>query len=264
MSIGKPLREKREERKLSVADVSSGTRVNKKYIQALEDENFLLIPSQVYAKGFLKAYANFLGLDSKSLVDELVGFYKKREESKRIASPATKITKIISMPKMPNLPALPEMPKMPKLPTIQYDKNTMYIALLSSFVLIFLISVYGYVSTHQKRDVPIKVNPPAAVKAETVKVLAKKIAANSAEIAAKSKVEVKIETTGRSWITVTSGAKELYSDTLEPGMKLRFVGKEIKVKAGNGGAVKIYVDGNSLGLMGQDGVVSEKTYRASE
>jgi transcriptional regulator with XRE-family HTH domain len=247
VSIGKLLREKREERKLSVADVSAGIKVNKKYIQALEDENFPLIPSQVYAKGFLKAYAHFLGLDAKSLVDELAAFYKNREEGNKAAVSAPKITRMISVPKMPNLPKMPDMPK------LKFDKNTMYIALLSFFVLIFLLSIYGYVLSHQRRAVLIKANPPATGKIIPAKVPAKE-----------GKIEVKIETIGRSWLSVTSGTKELYSETLEPGMKLRFVGKEIKVKAGNGGAVKIYKDGNFLGLMGQEGVVSERTYRASE
>ena len=256
MSIGKLLREKREERELSVADVSAGTKVNKKYIQALEDENFLLIPSQVYAKGFLKAYAHFLGLDAKSLVDELMAFYKNREEWKKAAVSVPKISKMISFPKFPSLP------KMPNLPKIEYDKNTRYVALLSLFVVLFLVSVYGYVSIHKKSVVTIKANPPATGKIIPAKVPAAIALAKSA--VKEGKVEVKIETTGRSWISVSSGAKELYSETLEPGMKLRFVGKEIKVKAGNGGAVKIYVDGNFLGLMGEDGVVSERTYRASE
>ena len=247
MSIGNILREKREERKLSVANVSVETKINKKYIQALEDENFLLIPSHVYAKGFLKAYANFLGLDAKILIDELAAFYKNREEGNKAAVSATKITRMISVPKFPNLP------KMPDLPKLKFEKNTMYIALLSFFVFIFLLSVYGYVLSHQKRTVLIKANPPATGKIIPAKVPAKE-----------GQIEVKIEAIGRSWISVTSGAKELYSETLEPGMKLRFVGKEIKVKAGNGGAVKIYVDGNLLGLMGQDGSVSEMTYRASE
>jgi len=247
VSIGKILREKREERELSVATVSVETRINKKYIQALEDENFLLIPSQVYAKGFLKAYANFLGLDAKSLIDELAAFYKNREEGRKAAVSATKITRIISVPKFPNLP------KMPDLPKLKYDKNTLYIALLSFFVLIFLLSVYGYVLSHQRRAVLIKTNPPATGKIIPAKVPAKE-----------GKIEVKIEAIGRSWLSVTSGTKELYSETLESGMKLRFVGKEIKVKAGNGGAVKVYVDGEPVGLMGQEGVVSERTYRASE
>ena len=256
MSIGKLLREKREEREQSVADVSAGIKVNKKYIQALEDENFLLIPSQVYAKGFLKAYAHFLGLDAKSLIDELTAFYKNREEGRKAAVSAPKITRMISVPKMPSLP------KMPDLPKLKFDKNTTYIALLSFFVLIFLLSVYGYVLSHQRRAVLIKANPPATEKIIPVKLPAAKAPVKSA--AMEGKIEVKIETIGRSWLLVTSGTKELYSGTLEPGMKLRFVGKEIKVKAGNGGAVKVYVDGNSLGLMGQDGAVAEKTYRASE
>lgn len=78
------------------------------------------------------------------------------------------------------------------------------------------------------------------------------------------KVEVKLETTGRSWVSVSSGTKELYNETLGPGAKLRFVGKEIKVKAGNGGGVKVYVNGNPMGVMGEEGVVVERTYKAGK
>jgi hypothetical protein len=256
VSIGRLLREKREERKLSVADVSAGIKVNKKFILALEDENFLLIPSQVYAKGFLKAYAHFLGLDAKSLIDELAAFYKNREEGSKAAASAPKMTRMISIPKMPILP------KMPSLSELKFDKNTMYIALMSFFVLILLLSFYGYVSTHQKRAVPIKANPPATGKVIPAKLTAAIAPAKS--VIKEGKIEVKIETLGRSWISVSSGAKEIYSETLEPGMKLKFVGKEIKIKAGNGGAIKIFVNGNLRGLMGQEGVVSEKTYKATE
>ena len=259
MSIGRILREKREERELSVADVSAGTRINKKYIQALEDENFRLIPSQVYAKGFLKACAHFLGLDAKSLVDELTAFYKNREESSKAAVPAPKTTRMISIPKMPNLPKMPEMPK------LKFDKNTLYIALVSLFILIFLLSVYGYVLSYKRRPVLIKANPPATGNIIPAKVPAKVPAKAPVKVPVKEgKIEVRIETAGRSWLSVTSGTKALYSETLEPGIKLRFIGKEIKVKAGNGGVVKVFVDGEPVGLMGQEGVVTERIYRALE
>ena len=82
MSLGQILKGKRESRKLSIEEAASAVRVSKKYIHALEDENFLLIPSQVYAKGFLKAYSEFLGLDTAQLLSELKDFYKSRERKK--------------------------------------------------------------------------------------------------------------------------------------------------------------------------------------
>jgi cytoskeletal protein RodZ len=265
VSIGSVLREKREARKLSVAEVAAETRINKKYIQALEDGNYLLIPSQVYAKGFLKAYAEFLGLDPKNLLAELINYYKSREEGRKAAVSAQKIKKIISFPKTLKLPT------MPAIPAYKFDMKMMLTAVISVFVLLFLISVYGYISSHQKRAVMIEANPPVVAATEKAKVPPKKITKKSVEektvketAIPEGKIELRIETTKRSHLSVSSGSMELYSGTLQPGAKLRFIGREIKVKAGDGGGVKVYVNGKFLGVMGEEGVATEKTYKASE
>ncbi|MFH1710424.1 MAG: RodZ domain-containing protein [bacterium] len=271
MSIGSVLREEREEKKLSIADVSAATKVNRKYIQALEDDNYLLIPSRVYAKGFLKAYANFLGLDAKSLIDELVNFYDSREETKKMLPSAPKMTDLLSVPVVIKLPKMPDIPKFEFNKNIKFNRNIVYAAVLAAFVLFFLISVYEYVPSPQKNMVPIKANPPAAVNIEKPDLVAIKPPVKSVEekVAVESpvpagRIEVKLETVGISWIAVSSGAKELYKATLGPGVKLRFIGREIKVKAGNGGGVKVYINGEFAGVMGEEGVVAEKTYRTSE
>ncbi len=279
MSIGKILREKREERGLSVADVFAEIKINKKYIQALEDDNFLLIPSQVYAKGFLKAYSDFLGLDTKNLVGELINYYKNREGERKTISSAKKMPKVISVPGVPKLPKIIGIPEL-KL-KFKFNMKMVYIAVMSVLALLVLfILIYGFISFHKKSAVSIMVNPPAAGKIERPMVGPKKPPAvkapavkapavteekmNEESSIPEGKVEVRIDTIGRSWIYVASGTKVLYSETLNPGAKLRFVGREITVKAGNGGGVKVYVNGISKGLMGEEGVASEKTYRASE
>jgi hypothetical protein len=69
--IGSSLREARERRGLSFADVERGTRIRPRYLRALEEETFDQLPGRVYAKGFLRGYADFLGLDGQRFVDEL-------------------------------------------------------------------------------------------------------------------------------------------------------------------------------------------------
>ncbi len=68
--IGSSLREARERRGLSYADVEIGTKVRSRYIKALEDERFDILPGPTYTKGFLRAYADFLGLDGNLYIDE--------------------------------------------------------------------------------------------------------------------------------------------------------------------------------------------------
>ena len=61
---------RRAEKKISLAEAQSITKINKKFLEAMEEENFKLIPTKVAAKGFLKIYALYLGIDPKMLLDE--------------------------------------------------------------------------------------------------------------------------------------------------------------------------------------------------
>jgi len=70
MSIGLKLKKEREARGLTLKDASSKTRIQEKFLDALEKDDLALLPNPVYVKGFLKKYAEFLGLDIKPLVEE--------------------------------------------------------------------------------------------------------------------------------------------------------------------------------------------------
>ena len=58
----------------------AATKIRPKYLRALEDEQFELLPAQTYVKGFLSTYAEFLGLDGQLYVDEYNSRYVTREE----------------------------------------------------------------------------------------------------------------------------------------------------------------------------------------
>jgi len=68
--IGASLREARTRRGLSAADVQRAIRIRERYLTALEEEKWDLLPGEVYAKGFLRTYAEFLGLDGDLYLDE--------------------------------------------------------------------------------------------------------------------------------------------------------------------------------------------------
>lgn len=68
--IGASLREARTRRGLSPADVQKAIRIRERYLTALEEETWALLPGEAYAKGFLRTYAEFLGLDGDLYLDE--------------------------------------------------------------------------------------------------------------------------------------------------------------------------------------------------
>jgi hypothetical protein len=68
--IGNSLREARARRGIDFAQAELATKIRGKYLRALEEEQFDLLPAQTYVKGFLRTYAEFLGLDGQLYVDE--------------------------------------------------------------------------------------------------------------------------------------------------------------------------------------------------
>ena len=68
--IGASLREARTRRGLSLDDVTTGLRIRERYVTALEEERWELMPAEAYTKGFLRMYAEFLGLNGTLYIDE--------------------------------------------------------------------------------------------------------------------------------------------------------------------------------------------------
>jgi cytoskeletal protein RodZ len=79
--IGNSLREARSRRGIDFAQAELGTKIRGKYLRALEDEQFELLPAQTYVKGFLRTYAEYLGLDGQLYVDEFNSRFATGEAS---------------------------------------------------------------------------------------------------------------------------------------------------------------------------------------
>jgi cytoskeleton protein RodZ len=88
--IGSALREARERRGLSFPQVEEATKIRARYIRALENEDFGVLPGATYSKGFLRAYADYLGLDGHLFIDEFNSRYHdpRREDEKAIYPPS--------------------------------------------------------------------------------------------------------------------------------------------------------------------------------
>jgi len=83
--IGSSLREARERRGLTLTDAEQRTKIRSRYLAALENERFDLLPGDAYAKGFLRGYADFLGLDGDLYADEYGERFSSPEEPIAVA-----------------------------------------------------------------------------------------------------------------------------------------------------------------------------------
>jgi len=78
--IGNSLREARVRRGIDFPQAELATKIRGKYLRALEDEQFALLPAETYVKGFLRTYAEYLGLDGQLYVDEFNSRFVAGEE----------------------------------------------------------------------------------------------------------------------------------------------------------------------------------------
>jgi cytoskeleton protein RodZ len=78
--IGNSLREARLRQGLDFPEIEQATKIRPKYLRALEDEQFDILPGQTYVKGFLRTYAEYLGLDGQLYVDEYNSRYVHVDE----------------------------------------------------------------------------------------------------------------------------------------------------------------------------------------
>ena len=88
--IGNSLREARLRRQIEIPQAEQATKIRAKYLRALEDEQFEFLPSQTYVKGFLRTYAEYLGLDGQLYVDEFNSRFVTGEEVERIRRSAAR------------------------------------------------------------------------------------------------------------------------------------------------------------------------------
>jgi hypothetical protein len=89
--IGSSLRDARTRQELDFPELEERTKIRPKYLRALEDERFDILPAPTYVRGFLRSYAEALGLDGQPFVDEYQSRFAVDEEapirSRRVPAP---------------------------------------------------------------------------------------------------------------------------------------------------------------------------------
>ncbi len=84
-TLGERFKERRAAKKISLNEVFVETKINKKFLQAIEDDNFSLIPNQVALRGFLKIYSEYLGIPKEEILSKFDSIKKAEEETKKDA-----------------------------------------------------------------------------------------------------------------------------------------------------------------------------------
>ncbi|HOJ16066.1 MAG: DUF4115 domain-containing protein [Caldisericia bacterium] len=245
-TIGDILRNKRLEKGLTLEDVSNLVKIRKKYLEALESGNYNEIPGTVYAKSFLKIYADFLGLDR---------FYILKRYQSEIMPEQN-----IVIPPTYYMPINNQKSK-------RASRTKLFLYIIATIIGIVLI-VWGINSlrssdtTSNIIDEKIIENPlpnnqiePPEIEVPIEEIIVtppkpQKITHNF------DKLALKIDSNAYSWISKTIDGKNTTSYTMLPNKSESFdARKSVNLRIGNASGIKINVNGFDLGNLGKSGEV---------
>lgn len=254
--LGARFREAREARGLSLAQAAAGTRILPRYLQALEEGDFEQLPGDVYARGFIRNYAQYLGLSA----DEFIQFYRMER-----GAPTDRIQ---IMPA-----AVPPRTRSCLMPS----------AFFSFFSILVLLGVLYWVANvagltrlpdqvglgptvtptvpaptefptmaPQPSDAPISPLPPSSTPEGGASAAASVAPTPTQEAPLVVEVRVAPDAPNGSWMTVTvDGKPNVFTGTLLASASQRFAAQnEVNLHVGDASVVELIVNGISQGRMG--------------
>jgi len=211
--IGSSLREARLRQELDFPALEERTKIRPKYLRALEDERFDILPAPTYVKGFLRSYAEALGLDGQPFVDEYNSRFAVGEEE-----PVVRATRRVPIQRR-DRPAR--------------ESRMAVVALLAIAILTALVIAAWRFGGPEPEKVPglVDQNVP-----------------NQATTQARGRVNLAVRALdGDSWMEVRAGSvagRLLYSGTLERGQRKTFQGRRLQLALAEPDNVAVRVNGN--------------------
>jgi cytoskeletal protein RodZ len=250
--LGEFLKSERLKRGMTLEEIQEITKIRTRYLKAIEDGDFSVMPAMVYAKGFVKSYAEALGLDGNEIVKKYEHLFKEKEEE--------------------------VIPKSYKKTSV--DFSWLFSMLKKAIVSILIIGIIGYgfyyfflqvkkglapVSSPQEvsqtapeSEYKVPSTIPSQEETSTVlpKTLLEKVSETSKKIEykvtpASSSYKVEINMIGeKCWFSIKVDGNLVYEGLLTSGMTKTFEVKgDINILMGYPPAVKISVDGEELPII---------------
>jgi hypothetical protein len=211
--IGSSLREARLRQNLDFPELEERTKIRPKYLRALEDERFDILPAPTYVRGFLRSYAQALGLDGQPFVDEYNSRFTVGEDE---------------------TPLRARRAPQPRRERGPRESRIAAVALVAIVVVTALvIAAWKFGGPEGERVPGLTASGPQASKVK-----------GTAHLVVRA-------SQGSSWMEVraaSSAGRLLYSGTLEKGQRKSFDGKSLQFALAKPQNVVVRLNGNRVEL----------------
>lgn len=282
-TVGEILKDARLAAKLSVEKVSDKTRIGAAYLIAIEAGDFNALPGQVYASGFVRTYAKFLGLDAGEIYDkfrdEAAGNRQRVKlammEPEREGGVPHKKEILIAIGALIFIYALwtifsssgSEKAKEKAPETVAMEKINATVAEQKAS------GTVSAAKPEAKKDAAAAAKPATAVASSSSAPSAssEKTAASKEESETVEQVDlsrsygandgetrVVLVANSEVWLQITDDDKVIFSKVLAKGDKYNVPDYEydLTLRAGNAASIDVYVDGNKLSPLGKRGTIA--------
>jgi cytoskeleton protein RodZ len=267
--IGRLLEDKRKELSLTLEEVEQATKIRKRYLTALERDDYAILPDAVYARGFLKTYANYLGLDGEALSRQLKSSTKTRREHgiNYNPSPQSDFERPLITPS--------GLGGVKKRKVYTSAIMTLLVAVLALAAVIGALYIVGRGAQVSKEGNPPSGESPPRQEQHNEAGPAKRDAVGSKDTvggekqpavakqsAPPDKLRVLVNVRERpSWILIRTDGTAAYEQVAQPGFSKTFEAEQrLFIKCGDAGAVRVEINGQDAGALGGAGEIVARNY----
>ena len=253
--IGDLLRRERERQNLSIKDIEKATSIRALYIDAIEKGEYKTLPGEVYAKGFVRNYANYLKLNANEIVNAFNEEMHPQEELQDAAgsSSAEEARQEQSAERNREEYRGPKITSLESYPMEKKSHGVRNALMVAAAVFVVAFAALIAFGGDEEPSAP-------APRAKTQTQQGQKQTEAAPKPAADG-VEMKLSFTDRCWTEVVVDGKTEFEGTAEKGKVLTLKGKDkVRITAGNAGALNYSLNGKDMGTIGQKGEVVEKTF----
>jgi hypothetical protein len=254
-SFGEELRRERELRQISLREVAEATKINLRFLEALENNDFDTLPGGFFVRGFIKAFARHIGVNEEAMVNAyLLELGRQRGRAAASADPTPPPASEPPPPKAPASAATGSAARGSVLPGA--SSGAARAVIVGASLLAFLGVAFLLWSTVRQMGAGAARAPEAAPTAGP--------ASGAEEVAAAAPaglrepppptLSVELGVRRRSWVRVLCDGSELVNRTLDGGARRSFECRdEVSLSASEAQALEVRINGRALELPGSPG-----------
>lgn len=257
-TVGQRLRQVRESKGLTIKDIETETSIRALYIKAIEEDDYAVVPGEVYLKGFIRSYASHLGLDAQSLIE----MYRAATASVTDVQENEFKTEDQTFSPVQKGDSFSEVQRQEK--TESEKSGFVRWIMIGGVVVAAALVAFFWLKSDSSKPEPLQ-KPSTAVSQSkpaektTAEKSSDKVQSKAPET--KNNVSIAAKFIGNCWTMVMVDGKVVFEGIPKTGESMSWVGqKDVVIKAGNAAAVEISKNGQPLGKLGNAGEVVEKIF----